>query len=302
VVVAVGIFIAVTTFSSLLVMGSYLLHFEEYNALYKVGKTIPTPIIHVRYGYFLALGAIGATGLFMDRSVVSGRWRKLIIVMGVWLVVCVHILAVRTGIFALYGGFLSLGFAYAILRRGWRPLAISIAVIAGLFAGSIVLLPSVGNKVQYMMHDLTMLRTEGISPEYSDNLRLISIMHGMAIFVQHPLIGVGIGDVEDEMEVYYNERSPMIPQERRFPPISQYVFWLCGFGLVGTSILVGLLIYPLLRSGWQSYLLIGVYALTAFSFLAETTIQLQLGKTVFVLLVSVVSAGILSRSMQPGET
>ena len=149
-----------------------------------------------------------------------------------------------------------------------------------------------------MLHDLRMLRTEGISPQYSDNVRLISIIHGLNIFIQHPVIGVGIGDVEDEMEALYTEKTPSVPVERRFPPISQYIFWLAGLGLLGTSLLIGLLIYPLVRIGLRSYLLLGVYALTAFSFIGETTIQLQLGKTVFVLLISIVAAGYLSNKVE----
>ena len=298
VAIGLSIFVGATLFSSLLLITDYLLHIQEYNALYKVGKTIPTPIIHVRYSYFLALAALCGLGLVMDRAVTPKVWRAGLMVSSIWLVACVHILAVRTGILALYGGLVILSVVYAVRKRQIKPLILTGVLISGLIVGSFVFLPSVSNKMQYMFHDLKMLRTEGVSPEYSDNLRVISILHGIDIFLAHPVVGVGIGDVGDEMEVLYNEKTPGVPPERRFPPISQYVFWLAGFGLLGTSIVIGLLLFPLLRTIGVSYTLIGIYALTGFSFFAETTIQLQLGKTVFILLVALIAGGMTSQNQK----
>jgi len=290
--VSIGIFLVITTLSSVIVIGDYLFHTEEYNQLYKVGKTIPTPIIHVRYSFFLALAAVLAAGLMLD-DYIRVKWKRIaLMAVGLWLIICVHILAVRTGIFALYGAVLTLGVLHTVYTRRWKVMLITFAGMTAMIVGSVLFLPSVSNKIQYVLHDLKVLREQGVSPEYSDNLRLISIIHGMEIFVDHPVAGVGVGDVEDEMQLKYEADTAMIPAERRFPPISQYVFWLAAFGLLGTSALIGLLLFPVIRHGGKTYLLIGIYALTGLSFLAETSIQLQLGKTVFVLLVAIIASGL----------
>ena len=48
------------------------------------------------------------------------------------------------------------------------------------------------------------------------------------------------------------------------------MFWLASFGIVGTSLIIGFLVYPLRRYGLESYLLVSVYGCAALSMLPET--------------------------------
>lgn len=283
----VMVFVGVTAISGLVMMIDYIGHFAEYNDLYKVGKTIPTPIIHVRYSYFLALAAICCAGILMDKFELTKQSKWLVMVAGVFLLICVHVLAVRTGLLALYGGIIVLTILVIVREGKWRQGLLAISIIVILALVSVKLLPSVYNKMSYVLYDLKML-TEQVSPEYSDNVRLTSIKHGLKVFSDNPFFGVGAGDIDDVMIARYEAETPSVPLDKRFPPISQYVFWLATYGLVGTLFILWLLGYPLIQKGRTSYLLWGIYALTAFSFFAETTIQLQLGKTMFLLIVTIV--------------
>jgi O-antigen ligase len=281
------IFVVVTSVSALAIMVDYVTHFEEYNELYLFGKTIPTPISHVRYSYFLALAAICCVGLLLDKQLVTPRIKMISGAMGVFLAICVHILAVRTGLVALYGGVLTLAVLLIIREGKWQIGIGAVIVVVLVSAGSIKFLPSMYNKLGYVLHDLNML-TKKVSPEYSDNIRVLSIHHGINIFLENPVFGVGVGDIKDVAHARFAAETPSVPADRRYIPISQYIFWLASYGLLGTFLLVGLLTYPLCIHGKQSYLLWAIYAVTAFSLIGELTILLQLGKTMFLFLVVVV--------------
>ncbi len=281
------IFIIVTGLSAIGVLIDYAGHFDEYNDLYKVGKTIPTPITHVRYSFFLAMAAICSIGILMDKLIRNSLDRIMTGGIAVFLVICLHVLAVRTGILALYGGVLTLG-VLIILREGkWKVALGAIVLIFALAVLSVRLLPSAFNKLGYVMYDLQML-TKGVSPDYSDNMRITSIQHGIKIFKENPILGVGVGDVPDVMYDVYSSDTPMVPDERKYDPISQFVHWLAAYGLLGSILIGGLLLFPLKLKGKKSYLLWSIYALTLFSFLGETPFQWQLGKAMFLLLVAII--------------
>ncbi len=282
------IYIGVCFLSALSVMFDYAMHFDAYNALYKIGKTIPTPIIHVRYSFFIALAACMAFALAYDgkRQTANGKWPIALLSIGIFLTIVVHVLAVRTGLLALYGG-LFMMIAFLTLRDGkWK-----IGIGAALSVFLLVMIaynafPSVANKIGYMMYDLQMLKDQGALAEYSDNVRITSIRHGLSLLKENLITGTGIGDLNSEMHRMYAEKSPNFPVESRFPPISQYVFILTAFGLVGAAIFFFLLLYPLLYTPFN-YVLFAIYTTTLFGSIGETTIELLLGKTVFVTLVCI---------------
>ena len=282
------IFIGATLLSALIILFDYAQNFSAYNEIYKVGKTIPTPIIHVRYSYFLAMACMLCLGLLMQGGISVKRERWFLIATGVFLLIFLHILAVRTGLLAFYGGVLTLVIVMIIRERKWRIAGIAIFSLSALSMVAYLSMPSLANKIGYMRHDLRMLREQGALPQYSDNARLTSITYGLTLFARNPIIGVGIGDLPHEMNAMYEERSPDFPASRRYLPISQYVYWLSALGLVGTALLMGLWLYPLKDLWKKSYLIVAIYGATLFSFLAETTIQLQLGKTMFLLMLCIV--------------
>lgn len=136
------------------------------------------------------------------------------------------------------------------------------------------------------MYDLKMMKEQGALAEYSDNVRITSIRHGLDLVKDNLITGVGIGDLKAEMIRMYAEKTPNFPEESRFPPISQFVFILTAFGIVGAAIFFYLLLYPLFRSPFTNVML-AVYATTLFGSIGETTIELLHGKTVFVMLVCI---------------
>ena len=284
------LFVLVMTLSALSVSIDYLLHFEEYNALYRVGKTIPTPVIHVRYSFFMALAACLAIGLVLDSRPASvksmGTLDRLLLVAALFLALFVHILAVRTGILSMYGGILVMLVLLMIKEGRWRLGLTSAAIVVVLIFIAFNAFPSLSNKIGYVMYDLDMMRKHGALANYSDNIRITSLQHGLELFSQQPITGVGIGDLESEVSKQYQKHTPDFPLEHHYPPINQYLFVLTAFGLAGASVYFFSLLYPLFTTRFN-YVLVAIYAATLFSLFGETTIQLQLGRTTFLTLVCI---------------
>ena len=109
--------------------------------------------------------------------------------------------------------------------------------------------------------------------------------HGLQVWRDNPVFGTGIGDIDDVIMATYERETPEMPEENRFTPISQYVYWLSSLGLLGTLLLLSLLWTPLVMNIRDSYAMAGIYFAIFASIIGETSIQLQLGKTLFLFLV-----------------
>ncbi len=273
------VFIGVTGASAILVGLSYLLHFEQYSKLYLLGQTIPTPIMHVRYSYYLGLAAVFCLYLGIYSKAYRFSAKQPLLYLMLFLVLSVHVLAVRSGLLVLYSSFLALLVHFAIVSKNYKPLIISLSGLVFMGYLSYQLLPSVQNKVNYTLRDLKSIEKPVKNRHnYSDVVRVASIRSAVQIVREHPYFGVGIGDIELEMNKQYARMYADFPKEVRFNPISQYMFSLTAFGIIGFLFFYGFFFYPLWHSALRDPFLIAMYSGLALLFLAEPAIELQLGK------------------------
>ena len=279
------VFVGVTTMSAMLVGADYALHIQEYNELYKVGKTIPTPIAHPQYSFMVAVAALALGSMIRKDWIGPLKWRRIAIGVLITLVLFIHLLAVRTGLVTFYAGALTLIALQVFREKKWKFGIWSLTSLVVVLLLGYLTMPSVQNKLAYVKWDLQRIDDTGFSPEYSDNLRIISILQGLELFHDNAVLGVGIGDIDAEMAVLYNQRDEDLTQEQRFHPISQYVFWLSTLGIIGTSIVLLGLLYPLFVLWRESILVVVLYAATLTSILAENTILMQAGAMVFTILI-----------------
>jgi O-antigen ligase len=96
------------------------------------------------------------------------------------------------------------------------------------------------------------------------------------------LLGVGIGDVSDQMQQRYNERGSQLRPDRRLRPHNYYLTTWLNLGLFGFVLFVGLLLLFIkqqLQYRQLQGLLIGIsLALTLF---IEDGLETQMGLTIF---------------------
>jgi O-antigen ligase len=98
----------------------------------------------------------------------------------------------------------------------------------------------------------------------------------------HFILGVGIGDLQDQMQAQYVKQNSELRPDRRLRPHNYYLTTWLNTGLIGFILLLSIL-YFYLKQQWNYRQLQGfLFGLVfAFSFLIEDGLETQMGLTMF---------------------
>lgn len=239
------------------------------------GQTLPTPSNHIRFSMAAALAACAGFYLVTyHRAHFQKPVYMMLIVLTVFLFFFIHLLAVRTGLACLYFG-LVLWVIFAFIHKKRRRLAGGIVLLLFIMpVAAYFLLPSVKIKLDYMRWSIgEMYQRDGMDTADSD--RIFSIKVGWDIFKEHPLLGVGAGDVRQEVRERY---ALLAPDRPVIIPHNQWVIILAGTGLIGCIVFFGAFVWLLLSRRWYRIylftLLSGMYFL---SYFVEPTLENNFG-------------------------
>ena len=274
-------FVGFMSLSCATVAFDYWNNFEAINANMKLGKPIPTPMNHIRYSLMIALSIIAGTVLVVKNYYLRFKWERLLILVAtLFLFLFIHILSVRSGLLALYCAIFVLSLRY-IFRR--RSIIIGASVISALVVLPLIAyktLPSFKSKVHYTLHDFSMYM-RGKSETYSDAERFVSLTVGMQIGKQHPIIGIGAGDLKQEVKTIYAKQHPTIKEVKM--PHNQFISTFAGMGIIGLVIFLLIFFYPLFyRGNYANTILLALHMIIFISFLMENTIENAIGTGIYV--------------------
>jgi O-antigen ligase len=241
------------TFMILMLIGSgwsiyhYLQDIKSIHAGYLRSHAIITPLKndHVRFSLLAAIAIFTAIFLFIKkRDDYRTAVKIFLIIVIAGLVAYLHVLAVRTGLVCFY---LSL-----LLFIGWllwnkqhilRNLALLLVTIV-LPVVSYFLLPTFKNRIRYFNYDISFAKKNIYLPGSNDGTRIISIKAGWDIQQQSPLIGVGFGDVETEMNQWYYAHYPQMIQSDKILPSGEWVMYGAATGWPGFILFTIVILIP----------------------------------------------------------
>ncbi len=268
------------------VLGNYILDFEAINEAISKGQPVPTPTNHIRYSLMGAFATFVGFFLFRDRHTVKNpieRW--LILGSTIYLLTFLHVLSVRSGLAVFY---LTMGFLICRHIILTRRLLVGTVALVGLVALPIIAyysLPSFQQKIAYMRWDFQQFQ-QGKGETYSDSERLHSLMMGVHIIKENPLLGVGAGDVKHQVMGHYDKHLPELPQESKKMPHNQFISVWAGTGLIGLAFFVLSLLIPLFKKRrLRNKYLLAFFLISFFSFLVENTIENAIGIGLFLLFI-----------------
>ncbi len=255
---------------------NYLLHFEAVNAMIEKGQPMPVPRNHIRFSLVLALGVIAGGVLYLNGYYWRyRRERPLLAAATVFLFFFIHLLSVRSGLLALYAAIAVLTVQYIVRTRRWLIGLVALGGLLLLPVLSYLLLPSFRTKVDYVRWDLLQYQ-EGKGAQYSDSERLLSLQVGMELGNQNPWLGVGLGNLRQEVLSVYAAEHPEIAQPKM--PHNQFVSLYAGAGVVGLAIFGFAFCFPLFyRKHYREPLFLAFYVIVFISFLVENTIENAIG-------------------------
>ncbi len=213
------------------------------------GRVVPTPISHVRFAFVCAVAAVvalwhGVSGVLDGKRVRTSA--ILFLGLGVVLTVALHVVAIRTGLAALY-----LGGGVAVVRimltrlAWWQSLAAGAALVTalGLLAAST---PTLVRKFDFMRYDLEQIDTDDAT-DYSDGGRIASMAAAWEIVRADPWLGAGAVGLRERMKLTYAAMGvPVLPHL----PHNQFLFSWATAGILGLVGVIAVLAAPAFRQNW----------------------------------------------------
>ena len=262
----------------------YLWNINYYTESYKAGRIFPTPIQHIRFS--LLVGVAISIGLYLLEKGFYLKYKieqKLLIALVIFMAVFLHVLAVRSGLLALYLLFIFFIIYYILKTKKY--------LIAGFLFFGIVLfgivgsqyIPTLKNKINYMRYSVNLFLENKNIRELSDSRRLASIQAGWVLGKAHPIIGIGIGDIRKETNDYLKKNYPTLI-DLGLLPHNQYVFYFAVTGLLGLGLFIVLTCFPLFyKKAYQDLFFASHHIIYFSSFLTEHTLETQIGTTSYLL-------------------
>ncbi len=252
---------------------------------YLQSKLLPTPADndHIRFSWMVVAGIfIGTKCLVHEKKKIT---RVALIVILLFLKVYLHILASKTGIVCFYTGCIIYLLYISIIQKKWKQGL----GIAGFFIAIASIcyftMPTLRNRVQYVLYDFSNYSKGHTLPGYSDAARWQSIKAGYSITTQHPVSGVGFGDMLSAINQWHNINHPSSFGYERFLPANEWLVYGAGSGWPGLLCFAAgfalLLYYSTSKNVWSIILSV----ISVIPFLIDDTLEGQTGVVVLAFIV-----------------
>ncbi len=146
-------------------------------------------------------------------------------------------------------------------------------------------MPTLNAKVKYVLTEISMIQDPNHKLDYnfSDQGRLISYQMAFNIFQKNPVIGVGSGDVKDQMDLSYQTLHPDVPAANRLIPHNQLLYVVLAVGSILAVIYIAMMLLPFFLKKTRSVYTIAMAAVFLFAMQVESMLEVQFGVLVYLL-------------------
>jgi O-antigen ligase len=257
----------------------YLQDANSIDAGYLRAHTIETPLgnDHVRFSLLIAIGII--TSIFL---LLRTRRKKIVVILlltvTTGLVIYLHVLAVRTGLLCFYIGVFVFTGWLAWNHRHKTKYALLLLLVLLLPIISWFIFPTFKNRVSYLKYDLSFVRKNTYVQGSNDGNRLISLKAGWQLQNQHPLTGVGFGDIKNETNKFYEANYPQMKEEDKILPSGEWAIYGAGTGWPGFILFSLIMLAPFFINGLRkniAWWLLNIFILL--SYLFDIGLEVQYG-------------------------
>ena len=264
-------------------MFHYLSNVTEVNQNYLRAKSIVTPLEsdHVRFSWLVSIGVLMAGWMVVEKRKENKLIAYSLVLVTIWLIVFLHILAVRTGLFSFYIMLAGLAVWLISKKLKWQfGLALMILlIILPLIAYQTI--PTFHNRVQYFLYDKGFFEKAHYLPGSTDAVRVISLKAGWSVMNENPLTGVGFGDVLSKTNGWYGNNYPEMIEADKIKPSSEWLMYSAGCGWPGILIFSFVMITPFFIRIKNKLLWWLLNATAAFSFLFDIGLEVQFGVFIY---------------------
>ncbi len=211
----------------------YLLNTAAIEAAYLKAKVLPTPADadYVRFSWMVVIAILLGIKCFLAEN--QKRIQLLLLILIFCLVIYLHMLAAKTGLICLYSATGIYVLHIFFVEKKWKKGLLLIVIFSSLAFIAYNSLPTLRNRVQYVLYDFSLYSKGNTAPGYNDAARWLSIRAGYAITNDHPVTGVGFGDLLPAVEQWHQKNNPGGFDYERFRPACEWLVYSAGSGLLG---------------------------------------------------------------------
>jgi O-antigen ligase len=203
----------------------------------------------------------------------QGRWKNattrqrwLIAGLILFFIFFLHVLAVRIGLVCFY-----LLAAFLLLRQLLDPAhrRESVVLLLLLIVLPFLLyytLPTFRARVDYIRYDWSYTFQGKYLSGGNDAIRVQSLQVAGTVIEDHPVNGVGFGDIRSEMESAYRRVNPNLAESERIYPANEWAVYGVGMGWIGLilfSVAMIVLFFISMRDAfrWRAWVLATILSL-----------------------------------------
>jgi O-antigen ligase len=281
-------FSGVITFFAIASTLHYFNNYAAINASLIESKSVPVwpignGISHIYFGVLMSFSIISSAyfALKEKTTVLFTRDRLVFTAIAILNFIIIHILSARTGLVALYGGLGMLVLHTVWQHRAKKIVWLSLMALPLLPVIAYYTVPSFKNKITNSVRDVEINRDGGDINHRSFSMRLEAWKTGLGIIKEHPLTGVGVGDLDKEMAAQYQKNNTILWVENRVMPHNQFIENAVQAGLLYVLLLLTTIFWPLLCYKQTNPLQWAAACMFFFAMCFESMLERQIGVTLF---------------------
>lgn len=219
----------------------YFMNQAYFDALIRSAKPIPIffgyGVYHIQFSVLNAIACL--SGLYLLISLKSNLQKPVYYAVLIFTVINIanlHILSARTGLLGFYAGLFVSALVY-MKNQGKMKYLKFLPLLLLLPVGVYFLSNSLQNRMADSMEDLDTIIHSKDANDKSVAMRVEAWKNGIALLAEHPFTGIGLGDVDAEMQRKYVERHTTLIEQNRKNPHNQFLETSLHTGVFGAIVL-----------------------------------------------------------------
>ncbi len=261
----------------------YMQDVQTVNEGYLRAKAMLTPLKNdrIRFSWLVAVAILASGWLAYQKTGKRKVAAVSLAIAAVWLVIYLHLLAVRTGLFSFYLAVVIATVWLMFKKMNWQYGLLLLLFIFSLPVLAYFFIPTFQNRVKYIRYEAGYFQKAHYLPGGNDAVRVISLKAGWSIMLQNPLKGTGFGDVPAAVNEWYHKNYPGMKEQDKVYPASEWLMYGAGAGLPGFIVFTVCMLIPFLtrvnhRLPWWI-----LNAAAAFSFMFDIGLEVQFGVFIY---------------------
>jgi O-antigen ligase len=249
------------------------------NESYLRAKALVTPLENdrVRFSWLVSAGVLFSGWLAVEKRKENKALSVSLAVIAFFLIVFLHILAVRTGLISLYIMMVGTALWLAFKKMKWIYAVGLVLLIMVLPFIAYKTAPTFQNRVKYISYDFDYFIAGNYWPSSNDATRVASLRAGWKVMNSAPIRGVGAGDVLAQTKKYYEVEYPGMVEPDKIIPSSEWMIYGAATGWPGFLLFSLVMVIPFLVSSKNKLVWWLLNATAAFSFIFDIGLEVQFG-------------------------